>query len=76
MKVVYLEWIDAESVDAWEEYTHADKEPPMIKTLGFLIRETKTYIVIALSIDETNGMCSSRIQIPTGMIIKRKLLKF
>jgi hypothetical protein len=75
MKMIYIEWIDAESIDAWEDYDSANRDAPVIKTLGFLIRETKKYVVIALSIDETNEKCSNRIQIPTGMIKKKRVIK-
>lgn len=70
--LVEVIWDDASTDNGWEEPPEK-LVPELVTTVGFLVRETATHILIANSYDpnHTNG----RIQIPTGMIISRKVLQ-
>jgi hypothetical protein len=71
-KIVYIEWVDAVSDGSWEENVAPDIH--FVKTIGFLISETKDAICIAstVSADYSNA----RMHIPKIWIKKRKEIKF
>ena len=70
-KIVYIEWVDAVSDGSWEENVIPDIH--FVKTIGFLISETKDAICIAstVSADYSNA----RMHIPKIWIKKRKEIK-
>ena len=63
---VIIKWQDAESCDAWKGIEEVSSEYKLaeIYTLGWLIKETKTLITVALSYDTDNDRVSSTITIP------------
>ena len=70
-KILYIEWVDAVSDGSWEENVVPDIH--FVKTIGFLISETKDAICIAstVSADYSNA----RMHIPKIWIKKRKEIK-
>jgi hypothetical protein len=74
--IVYIEWIDPHSVDEW-----TDKDNEMLTsmqnviTVGRLVRETSSYVVIALNWcpDTENVSCS--MHIPRVCIKKMEHIK-
>ena len=72
---VFIEWLDAETVGDcnWMEISEAleraKESPPLIKTVGFVLHQTKEYIALVDSIgaNETGHLT----KIPKKMI-KRK----
>jgi hypothetical protein len=76
MKVIYVEWFDAETKDEWTclAETKADAELPIIKTVGFLVKRTKDLLIVSCSIDEVNGQVAQTIKIPTRWVKLKKYL--
>jgi hypothetical protein len=67
-------WNDASELTAgWTDEIEKD-EPQLALSVGFLVRETKDHIVIAMDIDE-QGHHNGRSQIPRGMVKKLKVLR-
>lgn len=64
-------WDDASTDNGWEAPPD-ELIPELVITVGFLVRETDSHLLIANSYDpnHTNG----RIQIPKGMVTSRKVL--
>lgn len=70
-KLVYVEWVDAVSDGGWEEDVKVDIHP--VKTVGFLIAETKDGICLASTVSGDNS--NARMHIPKSWIVKRKVIK-
>jgi hypothetical protein len=68
---VYVEWVDAVSDGGWEDDVKVDIHA--VKTVGFLIAETKEGICLASTISGDNS--NARMHIPKAWIVKRKVLK-
>ena len=74
---VYIEWIDSETEakDGWQEIEkHKPRADPKdyVKTAGFVVYEDKTFVSVALSIDELNNHYNGCIDIPKVSIKKRR----
>lgn len=83
---VYIEWDDSVEFDSgWyelEDIKEQAKEPTVIVCIGFIIDETKDYILISnhhstdkYRADEHRTTLSSPFKIPKSAIRKRKTLK-
>lgn len=70
--LVSILWDDAESSDGWEE-PPTELEPALATSVGFLIRQTEKYILLAMSYD--NGHTNGRFQIPKALIKEMKEIK-
>lgn len=71
---VMVLWDDATELPAgWTDEVE-EVEPALAISVGFLIKETKDHIVLALDID-ANGHHNGRSQIPRGMVKSIKVLK-
>lgn len=68
---MYVEWVDAVSDGGWEENIKVDVHP--VKTVGFLIAETKDGICLASTISGESS--NARMHIPLSWIVKRKVIK-
>jgi hypothetical protein len=75
-KIIYLEWYDAETEDAWAcmNETKKDAELPVIKTVGFLIKKTSDLYIVSASIDEKNLQVCQTIKIPTRWVKTKKFI--
>jgi hypothetical protein len=69
--LVYVEWVDAVSDGGWEDNVKVDIHP--VKTVGFLIAETKDGICLASTISGDNS--NARMHVPKAWIVKRKVIK-
>lgn len=74
MKVVLVEWQDAESFDPWIAIDEAPQELTVIKSVGFLIRETKDILTLALNHDVEGEEISCVMNIPRAWIKKKTIL--
>lgn len=71
--IVAIEWDDASSLDhGWVDPTEEKPTPQIVTTVGFLIYESESYLIIASTIDNT--WVNSRFQIPVPMVKTRKVL--
>ena len=73
-KIVYFEWIDAESMDEWmskdelEEWLNGDSYK--VKSVGFLLSENKDYYLIVENSSKLDNY-SMAMKIPKKMKIDR-----
>lgn len=68
IKLVCIEWIDAEaSKEGWSE-DDPEGVPTVLKTYGLLVRKDKHFTVHASTYDPDTGRWSERGKIPTGMV--------
>jgi len=74
-KMVLIEWIDAESEDSWTFSPDIDHGCALIKSVGWLLKESKKSVTIALNHDTKNDSWSCIMKIPTGMIKTKKIIK-
>lgn len=76
-KLVLIVWEDAESNDTWvalKDVTHDD--PTNVASIGWLVKETPTRIVLVASIDLSNekDMVSGHVTIPKTQVKEIKEL--
>ena len=72
--LVEVWWDDASALrHGWLEVSE-ELKPQMVLTVGFLIKETDDYIMIAQDVDP-QGMHNGRSQIPRGMVRNIKILR-
>lgn len=67
MKLRTIKWRDANSYSGWWDIE--DIKPLNVKSTGYVVKETKNYIVLAGSVAE-NGQINNAISIPKRWIIK------
>lgn len=74
--ILYIEWYDAHSSDKWQSVVEAKmnlSEMMLVRTVGYLIRKTRWFVIIAHSLawsEEWN------VQSTTGVLhIPRKTIK-
>jgi hypothetical protein len=81
MKLVYVEWLDHCSFTEsdWKDAEEFDDlEPPLVKTIGWIIREDEKVLIVVSSkynSDEFNDKYSGEMCIIKGCIQKMKELK-
>jgi len=76
MKLVKIKWRDSRGVtESWEEISYRKKlKLCKIKSVGYLLNETKKYIEITPHLSE-NKYCCGNMCIPKCSIIKIKVIK-
>lgn len=72
--LVEVVWDDATELPAGWSDEVGEIEPALALSVGFLIKETKDHIILALDLD-ANGHHNGRSQIPRGMVKKLKVLR-
>jgi hypothetical protein len=75
MKIIYIEWNDAQSQDSWIDTLEVRPELAIIKSVGILIHETEDILTIALNNDTTNDKYSCIMHIPKGWVKAKKIIK-
>lgn len=75
MNIIYVEWLDAVSHDEWIHLDEADLNTVLIKSVGFLVSDTKESITLALNYDTINNNISCYINIPNKWIKSKRLIK-
>jgi len=70
-----IEWEDIHTIsNAWVEYDEIDHSCPVVKTLGFVVKEDDKYITIVQTIAEDYQLLNGLV-IPKSVIKNRKKLK-
>lgn len=76
MRVELITWRDAggsEDDHIWAEAADVDDENPIIKSVGWIVKETVNNVTIAMDLAD-DDMTHSRSRIPIGMIVSRQVL--
>lgn len=70
MKLVLIEWLDAVTDDAgWKKIADVQAQrPPVCRSVGWILKETKSHITIAATIHGDD--CDGDVTIPRGMVRK------
>jgi len=73
VRVVYLEWHDALSIDGWTDHTEECEftKLALIKSCGLFVKETEDVLVLTLNNDMTNKAYSCVMIIPKSLIVRR-----
>ena len=77
MKLLYVEWLDAESSAEWkdtEEMEEWAKEQVIVKEVGWEYKRTKFFLILCSQFGK-NEEWGNTTKIPLGMIKKQKVLK-
>ena len=81
MKLLHVTWVDSSSCYGWQDKeVYTKKLTPLVcVSVGFLVKETKGYIILvphlSLYPDGTMSHRSGDIMIPKKVIQKRKVIK-
>lgn len=67
--IVWVIWDDAEGEAGWSEEPPAPLGPTLATTIGFLIRNEESYVLIADSYFEGSKTIGGTNKIPRGMIV-------
>lgn len=70
-KLMYVEWVDAVADVGWD-YEVEQTKVSLIKSVGWLVRETKDEIVLAA--DYSDGDTNRRMAIPKSWVRNKKAL--
>lgn len=74
MKVVHLIWRDSESSNEWTPVEDIGEELELTHSVGLLIKETETYLLLALSFDPETESINNHKKIPRVAIEKMRTL--
>ncbi len=66
--MVYMQWVDPWSVDAWTETKDLDDDAPLICSIGFLVKETKSSYALALNFNSEEDEVSCTMIIPRNAV--------
>lgn len=76
--LVEVIWDDATSLSqGWKNPEEWEKEPikpEIVLSVGFVVKETEAYLILAMDTD-SDGDHASRSQIPKGMVRSVKILR-
>lgn len=76
MELTIVKWVDAVSEDSWEEIDEAKKlDLHEIFTVGFLLDQDDSKIIIASSWDKDREAVAQHIAIPLAWIIEMDTIK-
>ena len=70
--LIEITWDDAEVTNHWETTAETIVTDAMVTTVGFLVKETDTHLVIASTY--ADDLTNARIQIPKAMVKTRKTI--
>lgn len=71
--MVLVKWKDIISKDDWQKYLEAENtKPQLFVSIGWLIRKTKDYLVIASCYSPEDDTVGTVTSIPTGTVIDVK----
>lgn len=73
MKILLVEWVDADSDDEWKELSDIELTMPVVKTVGWLLAQDNDIIVLGQNV-ATDGDISCYMRIPKGWIKKTTTL--
>lgn len=76
MKKVYLRWLDSEASNEWTDIDDISDELELTESVGWLIKETEQFYLVALSYDEGTNSINNYKKIPRCAVVGRlKILK-
>ena len=76
LPAIYVEWLDACHLkNQWHEVADLGADLLVCSTLGWLVKETDTAILVALTMADEGDQVVGVLNIPTSAITKRVLLK-
>lgn len=75
MKLIFVKWIDAMSVDAWTPREDLKPELGEIHSVGIIVAEDSKTLTLALNFDITNDSFSCVMNIPKRCIFFRSSVK-
>jgi hypothetical protein len=80
--IVLIEWHDSRSLTVgWSDLETVQTKlaerdfDELLVSVGFLLRTTKRFVVICLSIDNQNANVDQTLQIPAGAIVRMKTIR-
>lgn len=69
---IYVKWTDSAGPERyWNHTDDFDNRPTTIHTRGYLLKETKEYVLVASSVS-TSGCVGGSMSIPKSAITERK----
>lgn len=75
LKLVCIEWVDAEGSEKGWSDDDPEKAPTVLRTYGLLVRKDKHFVVHASTYDPDTGKWSERGKIPVGMVKKLTVIE-
>jgi len=75
LKLICIEWIDAEVAEAGWTEDDPEAKPVVLKTFGLLVRKDKHFVVHASTYDFETGKWSERGKIPVGTVVRIRILE-
>ena len=72
--LIEIHWDDAATDHGWEHSDDVAAVENIAITIGWLVKENDKHLVIASTVCD-DGSCNGRINIPKGMVVKRKVLR-
>lgn len=69
-KPVMLTWLDSEASPGWQHILAIQPQESKIHSIGWLLKETETAVMISTSVSE-NGGAMDPLTIPKCAIVKR-----
>ena len=78
MELIKINWIDAFSEARWMRVDEAEEwgeDPYIIESIGWVVKETEDYIVLAASASWSDDKVSSMTAIPVVCIKSREIIK-
>lgn len=74
MKVVHITWLDSEADNSWTSLDAVEGVLELTHTVGLLVRETKSSLVVAHSHDPATDSVNGLITIPRPAVEKVRTL--
>jgi hypothetical protein len=74
VKAIQVEWVDAHTVDEWQELSSVTYGLVNVTSIGFLLKETEDALVLCGSIGDHDDIFS-QLSIPKVCIKKRRFIK-
>lgn len=79
IKIEVIAWHDAGKDTGkdcdWKATEDLEDEDIVVKSVGFVVRETDKYVTLAMDYIEADDSSNDRSRIPKGMIISRKIIE-
>lgn len=73
-QLIEIHWDDAATDHGWEHSDDVVASENIAITIGWLVKENDKHLVIASTVCD-DGSCNGRINIPKGMVVKKKVLR-
>lgn len=76
-EIRHVEWIDSAGCGGWTDLEEATESNVIVTcvSVGFLLREDPTQVVLALSVDDMHDNVSGVIAIPKVAVTKTSVLR-